>query len=164
MTQPLTIGQLAKATGVTSKTIRYYESVGVLRPPARSSSGYRQYDQRAAERLLFVRRARGLGLSLKSLTTVAASLDVARPALRPRLLVLVREHLSAVQQQIADLHLLQRQLEQVLHRLLTSSPGSHAEGCRCLEIDVKGCACPGGASTPASSNGRRSSRRPLRQS
>ena len=62
MTQPLTIGQLAKATGVTSKTIRYYESVGVLRPPARSSSGYRQYDQSAAERLLFVRRARALGL------------------------------------------------------------------------------------------------------
>jgi MerR family transcriptional regulator, copper efflux regulator len=58
MKDALTIGQLAKATGVQPRTIRYYESVGVLRPTHRSLARYRQYDQRAVERLLFIRRAR----------------------------------------------------------------------------------------------------------
>jgi MerR family transcriptional regulator, copper efflux regulator len=178
MAQPLTIGQLAKASGMAAKTIRYYEEVGVLRPPNRSQAGYRQYDHRAVERLLFVRRARGLGLSLQHLKTLTASLDGPRPTLRPRLRVLVRAHLSAVQQQIAELHLLQQQLEQVLHRLLTSSPGSHAAGCRCfdgatnlpvtdrgrIEANVKGCGCPEGASTRPTSNGSGPRKRPQRQS
>ncbi len=43
MAQPLTIGQLARATGVPAKTIRYYEQVGVLPAPGRSAAGYRQY-------------------------------------------------------------------------------------------------------------------------
>ena len=52
----MTIGALARATGVPPKTIRYYEQVGVL--PARSAAGYRQYTPRDVQRLLFIRRAR----------------------------------------------------------------------------------------------------------
>ena len=48
MTHALTIGQLAKATGVASKTIRYYEQIGVLPPPSRSAAKYRQYDASSA--------------------------------------------------------------------------------------------------------------------
>ena len=76
----VTIGQLARATGVTAKTIRYYEAIGVLPPPRRSAAGYRQYDRPAIDRLRFVRRARALGLPLGELKTLVATLDgVERP-------------------------------------------------------------------------------------
>ena len=139
MAQALTIGQLAKATGVAEKTIRYYEQIGVLPTPSRTAAGYRQYDQSGVRRLRFIRRARSLGLPLRDVRTVVAGLD-GRPrlALRPRLLAMVRRQLSAVQHQSAELGLLQQQLEQVVHRLLTSPRERHRERCRCLEIEGAG--------------------------
>src|SRR6266498_2017614 len=59
MAHALTIGQVAKATGVATKTIRYYEEIGVLPRPRRTPAGYRQYDPPSVERLRFIRRARG---------------------------------------------------------------------------------------------------------
>jgi DNA-binding transcriptional MerR regulator len=136
MAQALTIGQLAKATGVAAKTIRYYEQIGVLPTPRRTPAGYRQYDQSGVQRLRFIRRARSLGLPLRDVKTVIVGLD-GRPrrALRPRLLEIVRRQLSAVQHQSAELGLLQQQLEEVLHRMLTSPRERHRQGCRCLEIE-----------------------------
>jgi hypothetical protein len=58
-----------------------------------------------------------------------------RPALRPRLLALVREQLSAVKHRIAELQLLQRELEQVLQRPPASAHERRAQGCRCLDIE-----------------------------
>lgn len=136
MERAVTIGQLARTTGVAVRTIRYYELVGVLPPARRTAAGYRQYDERGVQRLLFIRRARALGLPLARLKALVAALDGGpRPALRPRLLALVREHASAVRQQIAGLQELQRQLDQVVDRLLTPSGASRGGRCRCLEIE-----------------------------
>ncbi len=136
MPQVLKIGQLAQATGVSAKTIRYYEQVGVLPPANRTVAGYRQYAEHSLHRLLFIRRARTLGLSLQNLKSLTAALDDGpRATVRPRLLGLVREQLSAVQQQISDLHLFRQQLEQVVQRLLVPAPADHSDGCRCLEMD-----------------------------
>ncbi len=136
MPQILKIGQLAQATGVSAKTIRYYEQVGVLPPANRTIAGYRQYAEQSLHRLLFVRRARTLGLSLQNLKSLTATLDDGPGAkVRPRLLGLIREQLSSVQQQISDLRLFQRQLEQIEQRLLTPRPADHSAGCRCLELD-----------------------------
>ena len=137
MAPTLTVGQLAHATGMPAKTIRYYEQVGVLPAPRRSPTGYRQYAQRDVHRLLFMRRARALGLSLPSITALIAELDGGQClAMRPRLKHLVTEQLRTVREQIAEFQLLEQQLAQVLQRLLTVSPSHHAEGCRCLESDV----------------------------
>ena len=67
MSDILTIGKLAQATSVAARTIRYYETVGVLPPPRRTRAGYRQYGRRAVDRLLFICRARALGLPLRRL-------------------------------------------------------------------------------------------------
>ena len=56
----LTIGQVAKTSGVAAKTIRYYEQIGVLPAPRRGTSGYRLYDEPGVERLRFIYRARSL--------------------------------------------------------------------------------------------------------
>jgi DNA-binding transcriptional MerR regulator len=133
MERPFTVGQLARATGVPAKTIRYYEQVGVLPMPRRSGAGYRHYSRSDVHRLLFIRRARALGLSLANLKALTAELDSGEClTMRPRLHDLVTEQLRTVQQQIAEFQLLERQLAQVLERLQTTAPTSHANGCQCL--------------------------------
>ena len=61
------IGELGREAGVSAKTIRYYESVGLLDEPARTESGYRDYDDDAVERLRFVRDAQATGVSSTAL-------------------------------------------------------------------------------------------------
>lgn len=68
----LTIGQAAKAAGLTRKAVRVYEARGLLPAAERTSAGYRLYDQRDVELLIFIRRARTLGLHLDDIRDVLA--------------------------------------------------------------------------------------------
>jgi len=63
----LTIGQLAKQAQVNVETVRYYERRGLIPEPHRRESGYREYSQEAVARLQFIKRAKGLGFSLKEI-------------------------------------------------------------------------------------------------
>ncbi len=136
MAHTVTIGQVAKTTGMAAKTIRYYEEIGVLPIPGRTASGYRQYDESAVERLRFISRARSLGLPLQRLRVLTSTLNGApRAALRPRLFALVQEQLSVVHNQIAELELLRQQLEQVSHRMPTAARRRDTGTCRCLEAE-----------------------------
>ena len=61
------ISELAEKVGVPTSTVRYYERIGLLGAPVRTASGYRDYDEESATRLLFVSRARGLGLNCEQI-------------------------------------------------------------------------------------------------
>ena len=136
MEQQFTIGQLAQATGESAKTVRYYEQVGVLPVSRRSATGYRQYAQRDVHRLLFIRRARALGLSLPSIKALTAALESGSClSMRPQLTHLVTEQLRTVRHQIAEFQLLEQQLAQVRDRLRSAPASPHAAGCQCLELD-----------------------------
>ncbi|MBL7960397.1 MerR family transcriptional regulator [bacterium] len=63
----LTIGQLAKAADINLQTIRYYERIKLLPKPKTKESGYRQYTPQDLSRLLFVKRAKELGFTLKEI-------------------------------------------------------------------------------------------------
>lgn len=63
----LTIGKLARITGVTNDTILFYERNGLIGPVARSKSNYRIYNEKDAERLRFIRRAKNLGFTLNEI-------------------------------------------------------------------------------------------------
>lgn len=60
----MNISQAAAATGLTSKTIRFYEQQGVIPPAARSANGYRIYSEQQLDILRFIKRARDMGFSL----------------------------------------------------------------------------------------------------
>ena len=61
----MNISKVAKATGLTAKTIRYYESIGLITAPVRSDNGYRSYTEGALRELRFVKRARETGFNLE---------------------------------------------------------------------------------------------------
>ena len=63
----MNIGDIAKATGISAKMIRYYEETGLIRPATRALSGYRVYSDNDLQTLRFVRRARDLGFTVKQI-------------------------------------------------------------------------------------------------
>ena len=71
----MTIGVLARRAGVNPKTVRYYEAIGLLPPPPRTISGYRQYAEKDAERLEFIRSAKALGIALEEIKEVLVFRD-----------------------------------------------------------------------------------------
>jgi len=70
--QTLTIGKVAKQADVGVETIRFYEREGLIAEPARRASGYRQYPIETVDRLLFIKRAKELGFSLKEIKELLA--------------------------------------------------------------------------------------------
>jgi len=67
------IGELSKQTEVPTKTIRYYEDFGLLSRPKRTNSQYRLYTQQDIEKLLFIKRAKGLGLKLSEIKRIIST-------------------------------------------------------------------------------------------
>jgi MerR family transcriptional regulator, copper efflux regulator len=67
MERPLTIGQLADLSGVSTATLRYYERVGLLPAPQRTAAGYRLYPRQTVNRLHIVRNAQRFGFSLNEI-------------------------------------------------------------------------------------------------
>ncbi|HEX5829385.1 MAG TPA: helix-turn-helix domain-containing protein [Gemmatimonadaceae bacterium] len=126
----LTIGELARRTGVSAETIRYYEREGVVPPASRAGAGrYRRYVAADAERLRFVRRARELGFGLdevRELLALAAG-DPRRPCDEVDRIALA--HLRAVEAKLAEL----ARLRDELVRVIASCRGGDAvAACRIL--------------------------------
>ena len=127
------IAELAARTGFTTAALRYYEELGLLEPPERSSGGYRLYTQRDVERAQFIGRAKRLGLSLEdihSLVDVWAGgvCSVTRLQLRG----LVEAKIVSVRQQLEDSGNFLKQLESVHARIETlMEEGSSEGGCGC---------------------------------
>ena len=66
----MNIGAVAKATGLATSALRYYEQEGLLAPTMRSGAGYRLYDGKAVERVRFIRSAQGVGFNLDDIRTL----------------------------------------------------------------------------------------------
>jgi MerR family mercuric resistance operon transcriptional regulator len=106
----IAIGTLSKHTGANIETIRYYERVGLLPVPARSSGGYRLYSRDHLKRLNFVRRARALGFSIGEVRTLLRLSDERkRPCAEVR--KVAEAHLADVRAKIADLRRMERVLQ-----------------------------------------------------
>lgn len=117
----LTVGQLAGRTRVSPDTIRYYERVGLLPPPERTTSGYRSYDESYAERIRFVQGAQSLGLRLREIREL---LEVIDRGLCPcgHTEALLRKRLSEIEREQAQLRDLKKQLESLADQLPENEP------------------------------------------
>ena len=98
----MNIGQAAKHSNVRAKTIRYYESIGLIAPARRTESGYRTYDEKDVQTLRFIHHARNLGFSVKE---VSMLLDLWRDQRRASADVkaLATAHVAAIDQKIEEL-------------------------------------------------------------
>ena len=129
----LRIGQLARAAGFTEKTLRFYDEIGLLRPSGRTASGYRLYDEEAVERLRFVRKAQGLGLSLDDMRTILEIGDEGRVPCGHVVSVVDRE-LERIDVQLRELRSLRRDLVTLRQRLSDGIASGRAKPGQCEHL------------------------------
>jgi len=113
--QPLTIGRLAMAASVNLETVRYYERIGLMPPPDRTSGGHRSYQPEHRARLAFIRRARELGFSLDDIRAILALAEPGRQSCA-EVRVIASDHLRNVHAKIADLKRLAAALDEAVSR------------------------------------------------
>ena len=124
----LTIGEMGKATNTKIETIRYYERIGLMPEPARTSSNYRDYGQAELGRLSFIRRSRDLGFSLDQVRALLGLSDD-KNCDCAGIDRIANQHLLEVDRKIADLQALRRELKAVIE----SCDGGTVAECRIIE-------------------------------
>lgn len=123
----MNIGQASAASGISAKMIRHYESIHLIRPGARTASGYRIYGDKDVHTLRFIKRARSLGFSLEQIRNLLslwqdeqrASADVKAIAL---------EHVGELEKRIAELS----EMRDTLQHLAQSCSGDARADCPIL--------------------------------
>ncbi len=128
MERALAIGELAKATDTKVETVRYYERIGLLPKPGRTSGNYRAYGGAELGRLSFIRRARDLGFPIEQ---IRALLDLSDDRSRDCATIdeIATAHLREVDRKIADLAALRRELS----ALVSSCAGGTVAKCRIID-------------------------------
>lgn len=124
------IKELAKRTNLTAKTIRYYETIGLLPPPRRLPNGYRDYSEADVDRAKFVAAARGLDFSLDDIGEILDLRDRREAPCRV-VLDLLQQRADEISQRIADLQQLETELRE-LHRLGLTFPTDDVDGKECV--------------------------------
>lgn len=115
------IGELAQAGQVTSKTVRYYESIGLMPAPGRTSSGYRDYDDKAVDRLRFIRDAQAAGMTLAETAQILGMKDDGESTCQ-HTRALVDRHLTEIDLQIASLLAAKSELTTLSRRAASMDP------------------------------------------
>ena len=124
----MNIGHAARASGITAKLIRHYESVGLLPPAMRSDTGYRQYGEREVHVLRFIRRARDLGFSIKDISGLLSLWhDRQRPSRQVK--ALAQAHMQQLQRKIDEL----QSMRQTLEKLVQCCQGDERPDCPILQ-------------------------------
>ncbi len=138
----MNIGQVAKASGVSAKMIRYYESIGIVRPAAREANGYRRYDEGDMHTLRFIKRARDLGFPIEQIRhLVGLWRDARRPSAEVKAIALA--HIAGLKHKIIELQSMVSALESLARRC----HGDDRPECPILE-DLEGSAATKRAAAP----------------
>lgn len=126
----LRVGELAEAVGVAPDTVRYYEKIGLLPAPARTSAGYRAYSANAVDRLRFIQGAQRLGLSLADIADLLAVRDTGECPCEPAE-QLLRRRLADLDAQMARLAALRAEMTSMIDRLPSAGCPPPAPGTWC---------------------------------
>jgi DNA-binding transcriptional MerR regulator len=107
------IGELAKRLGITTRTIRYYEEIGLMGPSERLGGGARTYSKDDILRLKFILKLKELGISLKEMQDLAEHFDINQQdfdTITPKLIEILDHHISKVDEKIANLSSLRNEI------------------------------------------------------
>ena len=127
----MNIGNVAQASGLPAKTIRYYEDIGLVRP-ARGENGYRSFSETDLHKLRFLGRSRALGFSIEDCRALLALYeDDQRASVEVRRIA--RRHLEKIERKIADLNA----LADTLTHLVDTCAGDDRPDCPIL-ADLSG--------------------------
>jgi len=129
----LLIGELAVETGVSAKTLRFYEDRGLLRRPERTPGGYRDYPRPVIDRVGFIKQAQAAGLTLRQIGEILEVRDGGRPPCL-HVAALVDERLAEVEQRLSELRRSRDQLRRLRRRLDELDPADCAPGEICVAI------------------------------
>ena len=124
------IGELAQRSGLSVKTLRYYEEIGLLAAPPRTEGGYRDYNPTVLGRLEFVRAAQAVGLTLGEIREVIAFRERGDVPCN-HVLDLIRHHATEVDQRISELQRLRNDLDQLARRARVLDPAECPESVVC---------------------------------
>lgn len=112
------ISEVARRGGIPVSTLRYYERIGLVRPDARRSNGYREYDERALERLAFIGRAQRMGMALDEVAELADLwFSEECGPIQERLNRFLSDRIDQVRNRIAEDTAFERQLQLMRARL-----------------------------------------------
>ncbi|WHY22097.1 MerR family transcriptional regulator [Paenibacillus sp. G2S3] len=107
------IGELTKRAGVTPRTIRYYESIGLMPPGEREGNGQHYYSEETLERLRKIDQLKKLGLSLEEIRGVVDLyfIDPSGVQTKQKVLTILRQHLTETDQKMSELQLFRNELQ-----------------------------------------------------
>ncbi|NIQ38835.1 MAG: MerR family transcriptional regulator [Proteobacteria bacterium] len=113
------IGELASRVGLTTRTIRYYEEIGLLNSIKRVEGGKRIYTDKDYQRLKFIKRLKHLGLTLAEMEELEDIYQIHRTNRRvlPRLLELLENHANRIDERIQNLSKLKKEIVDYQHRI-----------------------------------------------
>ena len=133
----MNIGEVAQASGLPAKTIRYYEEIGLV-TPLRAANGYRSFRDTDLHKLSFLGRARSLGFSIEDCRTLLALYED-RSRASADVKTVAQNHLAEIEQKIAELQAMHATLSHLVH----ACAGDNRPDCPIL-ADLAAPACHGG--------------------
>ncbi|MCF3596271.1 Cu(I)-responsive transcriptional regulator [Rhodobacteraceae bacterium LMO-12] len=122
----MNIGEVAEASGLPAKTIRYYEDIGLI-TPMRAGNGYRSFRESDLHKLSFLGRARSLGFSIEDCRNLLALYED-RTRASADVKAIAREHLARIEAKLSEL----RQMKDTLSHLITACAGDDRPDCPIL--------------------------------
>jgi len=126
------IGELAAESGVTAKTIRFWEAEGLLPDPTRTPSGYRDYAPDALDRLSFIRHAQAAGLTLAEIRQILVISDDGEPPCG-HVTDLIQQHTTEVDRRIRELNETRSLLVRLARRAADQNPADCDSYCAILQ-------------------------------
>ncbi len=118
-----TISQLAKAAGIPTTTIRYYERIRLVEPEDRSAGNYRLYSSQSLDRLKFIRAGQAIGFTLDDVRALLG--ESGQCPCCGDVQTLIKERLADIESRLKDLRHVQRVLKAAHQKCVESSPRSH---------------------------------------